>query len=101
MTWNTTPEMKKHIEHNGKVRRVCDAITEAIEETNGMTDDGAVAKGIFNALIGQHRTLQQAFIKEFADAMKLYVNAHYDARNEASIEFAKKIADMNHPFPFI
>ncbi len=78
-----------------------ETMEQLIDHTNCMTGEEAVIQGIVEALQGSHRTLQQSFVRCMAKALIEYSNTRFDARNEASIDFAKKVKELEHHFPFI
>jgi len=78
-----------------------EAMQTLIDSTNCMIGEKEMAEGMLEALLGSHRTLQQSFFRVFAKTMKQYSEANYDLRNEASVEFAKKVNELDHYFPFV
>lgn len=95
-------EVKAHIRRVQKVKEVADAMRVIVDATNTMGSEQLVTEGIVEGLTSCHRTLQQSFMRCFVDAMKEYGDTRFfDARNEASVEFAKKIGEMEEYFPFI
>lgn len=77
------------------------AIQTLLTECNTMGNPN-IATPIADALLAEHRTIQQSFLKEFAAALYIYSElATTDLRNEAAVSFAKKVADLNHHFPYI
>ena len=77
------------------------AMETLINCSNVMGSDKDVAEAISEALKGEHRTLQQAFFRSFVMAMGDYKNSRSDARNEASVKFAKVVSEGENYFPFI
>lgn len=86
-----------------KRKAVMNAIKVIADETNTMGNDvdEAIIQGIFNGLIGEHRTIQQSVIKCFVGAMDHYKDAAHDARNQASVDAAKQISDLELIFPCV
>ena len=78
-----------------------EAMQTLIDSTNCMVGEKEMVQGMLDALLGSHRTLQQSFFRVFAKTMDHYSHAHYDLRNEASVEFAKKVKELDHHFPFV
>lgn len=77
------------------------AVKELVDCVNVMGAEQAVADGIAAELCNSHRTLQSSVLRAFATAMVSYSEMPTDLRNEAAVEFAKRIKDMEHHFPFI
>ena len=77
------------------------AIKELADCVNVMGAEQAVADAIAAELCHTHRTLQSSVICAFATAMVSYADMPTDLRNEAAVEFAKKVAAMEHYFPYI
>ena len=94
--------VKFHIQQQQKVKEVREAMEVLVNATNTMGSDKLVSQGIVEGLENCHRTLQQSFMRCFVAAMKEYGDTRFfDARNEASVDFAKKIGEMDEYFPFI
>ena len=60
-----------------------------------------VAETIAEVLMRDHRTLQQNFMREFVKALCIYSDSYTDLRNEASVDFAMKVKQMEHYFPMV
>ena len=60
-----------------------------------------VGTTIAEVLMEDHRTLQQNFFREIYTAMCLYSDSYSDLRNEASVDFAMKVKQMEQYFPFV
>ena len=91
-----------HIRQKQKVKEVTEAMKTIVDATNTMGSDKLVTEGIVEGLTSCHRTLQQSFMRCFVAAMKEYGDTPFrDARNDASVDFARKIAEMEEHFPFI
>lgn len=73
---------------------------ELIEKTNSLAD-GDTCDDMLKALVGSHRTLQQAFMRQLYEMLCEYADESTDARNEASVEFAKKVKALEHHFPLV
>jgi hypothetical protein len=80
------------------------AIHEAIDTVGERSLKGQ-AEEIVEILIHQHRTTQQQFLGVLKLAINLYAQqATYDARNEASVEWAREVAKLPNSdlrFPYI
>ncbi len=94
-------ELRMHLAAEKRKEAAKAAMTALIDSTNIMGGENDVTAGIVEALAGTHRTLQQAVIRCFADSMKEYAKFNTDLRNAAAVDFAKKINDMEHHFPYI
>ena len=77
------------------------AMQTLVDSTNCMCGEKEMAQGMLDALTGSHRTLQQSFFRVFVDTMEKYSETRTDLRNEASVDFAKKIVKLDHHFPFV
>jgi hypothetical protein len=72
------------------------------EMVNNMTFDyDEAAKILSSRFICEHRTLQQSMIKLIACFLKNISTFNTDLRNEAAIEWAKKVSQIDSHFPFI
>lgn len=62
-------------------------------------------EGFAKAMACEHRTLQQSFTRMIVEYLKLQAQERDDARNQASIDFSKKVVKMlekdNIAFPMI
>lgn len=77
------------------------AMRDLLDTTNVMGSDADVAKAMSDVLSREHRTLQNSFFRSFVMAMDTYKDSGSDARNEASIKFAKEVSKGDNYFPFI
>lgn len=77
------------------------AVQDLVNCVNIMGSDMVVADAIAAELAHTHRTLQSSFLGAFNNAMVPFAQMPTDARNEAAVDFAKKIVAMEHYFPFI
>ena len=72
------------------------------EFVNNYTAD---TEGFAKAMSREHRTLQQSFTRMIVEYLKLQAQERDDARNQASINFSKKVVKMleedNIAFPMI
>lgn len=87
--------------------KVAEAIKTILNEVNTLGGN-TVAETIAATLINEHRTLQQNFMREFSKALAIYSGSTglpgagaYDMRNQASIDFATKVKEMDHYFPMV
>jgi len=95
-------ELKDHIRSVARKNEARDAMQKLIDLTNVMGGDKDVAAGLLEGLLTSHKTLQQSFIRCFVEAMKEYADTRFvDARNEASVNFAKQLKEMEIHFPFV
>ena len=95
-------DLERHIRETKKVTEVREAMETIVNATNTMGSDKLVSQGIVEGIENCHRTLQQSFMRCFVAAMKEYGDTRFfDPRNEASVDFAKKIGEMEEHFPFI
>lgn len=92
---------KLHIHQQKKIKEVKELMTQLIDATNTMGMDEEVAQGIFEGLVESHRTLQQSFMRSFTLAMKDYANTRTDLRNQASVDLAKKITELDVILPTV
>lgn len=77
------------------------AFTELIklQRSTGKTPEQV----LFEAITRMHRTQQQETVAAIAGFLKLYANAGNDARNNASVNYAKRVTEAagDTYFPFI
>jgi hypothetical protein len=74
-------------------------IREGINATN--IDKTTIAKGLAKLFVKTHRTLQQSTMQLIPLFIEEISNIETDLRNEASIEWCKKVTKLDHYFPFI
>jgi hypothetical protein len=102
MEFPMSPEIEIHIQAKNRQKAVAAAMATIIDATNVMGSEKDVAAGILEGLLSSHKTLQQSFMRAFIEAMKEYADTPFrDARNEASVEFARKVKELDVHFPFI
>ena len=77
------------------------AMRDLLECSNVMGSDVDVSKAISNVLSREHRTLQQAFMRSFVNAMDTYKDSGSDLRNEGSIQLATEIANTKIGLPYV
>ena len=82
------------------------ALEEIIECLSGMVNNMAfdydeAAKILSSRFVRVHRTLQQSTLRLIARFMKSISGFDTDLRNEAGIEWAKKVSQIDSNFPFI
>lgn len=90
-----------HIREKKLAARVEAAVKEIVDCVNIMGSEEIVATAIANELCRTHRTLQSSFLGAFNGAMVTYSGIPTDARNEAAVDYAKKIVAIDHYFPYI
>lgn len=75
---------------------------KAIINLGNANSDQVIAEGILKGLTGEHRTLQQDFIRALVTALVEYGNSPYfDARNEWAIRWAKRAGEIDIVLPRI
>jgi len=84
-----------------RVTAVKEAMDNLIREMNVMGGEEDMVQGMTDSLQGQHRTLQQTFMRVFASSMKEYENTGTDLRNAAAVNYAKEINKIDFHFPYI
>ena len=90
--------MKPDNEIASKMYKAMQEVTPAVN----IMSDKELEDGMLNALLDEHRTLQQSFFRVLHNVMKQYAaTKYYDLRNEASIEYAKRVSELDHHFPLI
>ena len=95
---------ERAIELGKRTSEVRHAIAKVIDLTNVMSSDveKAVEEGIFQGLMGEHRTLQASFVRCLIRALKRYGDTDYfDLRNEAAVKWARKATEGDDYIPFI
>lgn len=76
-----------------KFDKVKEIMSQLIAETNSMGDQDVVAAAITEAIVNDHRTLQQNFWRVMFSATAQYADAGSDPRNAASVEACGLIKD--------
>lgn len=64
-------------------------------------DQSKIARDIAKEVTKEHRTSQQLFIKLLSNIINEYENAKSDPRNNASVNWCKKVSKIDNNFPFI
>ena len=82
----TEYETKSHL-------KVQDAIDTIMRELNG-GNRNVVADAIYQTVTDEHRTLQQLFWNVMLLAQIRYADNPNDLRNEASVNWAKRVKEM-------
>ena len=78
-----------------------EAIQVIMNASNYFDSDDVVSKALFKVISKEHRTISQSFFRAFNKFLGEYSTIGYDARNEQSVLFAKKVVELEHHFPLI
>ena len=78
-----------------------DAMDKLISSVGGWNTADRIAAVVVAKLQGEHRTIQQSFMRVFVLAMKEYSTTSTDMRNEAAVNFAKEVTEKEYYFPYI
>jgi len=85
--------------------QAAEAMKTLLHLANSMGSDKAIIAGMLDALVTEHRTLQQACIRHFVGMLKTWSQGNHDAladaRNEATWKFAQAVAKLDPVFPLI
>lgn len=98
-------DLAQHRHRKEKVEQVKALMDQLIDHTNAMGMDEQVAQGMLEALVSNHPTLVQGFMRAFkttcdkASQHPRFINA--DLRSQATAKFIKEIAEKDVHFPFI
>lgn len=80
------------------VEAISQNVKELVECTNASGHQEQVIEGIVNGLTGSHRYLQGEFMQALSKALAKYSTTHTDARNEAGVRMAGRMAQIAlHP----
>lgn len=74
---------------------------EFLNLTNYMGNDRDLADALLSRLQREHRTLQATFWRVIQMVARKYKDFPSDLRNEAAVEFARKIDALDCPLPHI
>ncbi len=93
-------------EYYGKGQRIAAELSSSL---NSFSFQDELKKGFIDALMREHRTLQQSTMKVFYEVIMAWAerkeSGNFDERNKATVEFCKKIKDTFEKediyFPFI
>jgi len=81
------------------------AMKELLNLANSMGSSKAVVTGMLDALVTEHRTLQQSCIRNFAAMLQEWAGGSEDAltdlRNQAAWEFAQQVRKIDPVMPLI
>lgn len=83
------------------ITRTKEAMEEMLRVVNYSGSEEDMTQAIVEVLQGSHRTLQQSFMRVFAKALAEYAETRTDLRNESAVDFAKRVSQLEHHFPFI
>lgn len=79
-----------------------DIVVDIFQAVNLSGNDRILAKEIIEWIETEHRTLIQSFFRMVRKVIKGYAkHEHSDARNEGSLEWAKKVAKIDGFMPLI
>jgi len=82
-----------------------EAMSNLLNLANSMGSGTSVVAGMLNGFIKEHRTLQQAGIRNFVQMLRLWTenekSVMIDMRNAAAWDFAKEVAKLDLSFPNI
>ena len=76
------------------------AMNALLKECNVLGRSG-VADAMAAALAGEHRTIQQNFMRELKEAMRNYRHVGADLRNEGAVKLANEIAESEVYLPLV
>lgn len=76
------------------VEAVTQNVKELVECTNASGYQEQIVEGIVNGLTGSHRYLQGEFMMALSKALAVYSTTHTDARNEAGVRMAGRMAEI-------
>lgn len=98
----TSPaEIQRVIREAQEATEIQKAVNTIFKALNHGNDD-QVADAVFKAVAGEHRTLQQNFFRMLQQFMVRYGNeAGCDLRNEASVAWARQMAQEMQGLPYI
>ena len=77
------------------------AIKTLIKGCSTLGSNGVVAEALDKIISKEHRTIQQSVMRELHEFICNYRHTAFDLRNQASVEFAKKVKDLNADFPLV
>jgi hypothetical protein len=85
-----------------KIRReeLSTKVMEVVSSANSFHEED-VAQTMFLALSKSHRTIQQSFFRAFSILVNKMKDMPVDARNEAAVEWCKKVSEIETNFPRI
>lgn len=90
------------IHEKKKISAIEDKFSEVIDLLKTCYDAETISKCFAYALISEHRTNQQATIKNLFNAFKFYAeHAGTDPRNEEAVKWAKSATEKETYFPYI
>jgi len=86
-------ELQRHMQDTIKREKVKELMNQLIDETNTMGCDELVADARFDAIVRNHRTLQQGFWRIMFDVADKYKDINHDLRNEAAVKACGKVTE--------
>lgn len=76
------------------VEAITQNVKELVECTNASGHEQEVIDGIVAGLTSSHRYLQGEFMQTLSKALAVYSTTHTDARNEAGVRMAGRMAEI-------
>ena len=83
-----------------RIKKLTDMIKELSSTNNGGNPE-FLATAFYNAMTQEHRILQQSFISSIALFIKIMSRMPTDFRNQAAVEWCKKVSEIEAVFPRI
>jgi hypothetical protein len=89
--------------HYAEAEKIAEAVESLCSLLNTYTQETEMKATVFvRCLCGQHRSLQQAFWRLMREVIARYANEHHDLRNEASVQWCKRVAaEVDAYLPFV
>ena len=94
-------ELDRHMFNKKLTAKTRQAVKDIVDCANINGSDEIVAAAIAAELCHTHRTLQSSFLRAFNGAMVSYSEMPTDLRNKSAVDFAKKVKELEHYFPFV
>lgn len=81
------------------------AMSTLLDLANGMGSGKAVVKGMYDGFVREHRTLQQAGVRNFVAMLKEWASHEEsrvtDLRNQDAFAFAKQVVELDPLFALV
>jgi len=99
-------DVDRYLAHKDEVQSIEQTTDEFMKmfRENYFGEDGTKALAFAHTLFSMHRTHQQSFVKNLFNGLKKWAElseTYHDARNELSVDWAKRATELEAHFPCI
>jgi hypothetical protein len=97
------PCSEKYNRRMDRIEQLVEQIRALIEHTNDISAESSkeVTEAFLRAMLSQHRTLQQNFMRALREALRQYGETSTDLRNEGAVTWARRAAMVDTYMPYV